>query len=146
MERRERPVLVFDGDCGFCSSSVRFIERHIPVDADIVPFQTTDLAPLGTTRSRAEREVLWVTRDGEVYGGAAAAAHVLRASSRRAWRPLGRIISVPPISWLAAGVYRVVAINRHRMPGGTPACAIGPGPGAGPGSGPGPGPGARSRP
>jgi hypothetical protein len=31
---------------------------------------------------------------------------------------------LPPVSWLAAGVYSLVAANRMRLPGGTPACAV----------------------
>jgi predicted DCC family thiol-disulfide oxidoreductase YuxK len=31
---------------------------------------------------------------------------------------------LPPFSWLAEGVYRVVAANRQRLPGGTPACRL----------------------
>jgi predicted DCC family thiol-disulfide oxidoreductase YuxK len=30
----------------------------------------------------------------------------------------------PPVSWLARGLYRVIADHRDRMPGGTPACAL----------------------
>lgn len=125
MERRDRPVLVFDGDCGFCTSSVRFIERYIPADAEIVPFQTADLDALGTTRARAEREVLWVDRTGRVHGAAQAAARVLIAGGGM-WAVLGRLMTIPPLSWLAAVVYRLVANNRQRMPGGTPACSIDP--------------------
>jgi len=31
---------------------------------------------------------------------------------------------VPPISWLAALAYHVISVNRYRLPGGTPACAV----------------------
>ncbi|MGH9170291.1 MAG: hypothetical protein ACRD0Z_05400, partial [Acidimicrobiales bacterium] len=36
----------------------------------------------------------------------------------------GRALSVPPLRWLAAAVYPVVARVRHRLPGGTPACRV----------------------
>ena len=32
----------------------------------------------------------------------------------------------PPLRWLAPYLYRLIARNRHRLPGGTPACAIRP--------------------
>jgi predicted DCC family thiol-disulfide oxidoreductase YuxK len=116
-----RPVLVYDGDCGFCTSSVRLVER-IPADADVVAFQLADLDALGTTAERAEREVLWV-ENGVVYGGARAVARLLiRAGGP--WRALGAIVGVPPLSWLAGGVYALISANRHRLPGGTPACAL----------------------
>ncbi|WP_030173840.1 thiol-disulfide oxidoreductase DCC family protein [Spirillospora albida] len=123
MTRRERPVLVYDGDCGFCTSSVRFLERRVPVDAEIVAFQFADLAALGTTAERAGREVLWVDRAGRVSGGADAVGRLLTAAGGP-WRVPGVAMRVPPLSWAARAVYRLVAINRHRMPGGTAACRL----------------------
>jgi predicted DCC family thiol-disulfide oxidoreductase YuxK len=38
------------------------------------------------------------------------------------WRIAGRILLLPGISWMAAHTYRLIATNRHRLPGGTPAC------------------------
>ncbi|GLW67029.1 hypothetical protein Arub01_52720 [Actinomadura rubrobrunea] len=123
MTRRERPVLVYDGDCGFCTASVRFVERHVPTSAQIVAFQFADLDALGTTAERAEYEVLWVDRSGRVSGGAQAIARLLMDAGG-AWWPLGALLRVPPVRWIAHGVYRLVAANRHRMPGGTAACAL----------------------
>jgi predicted DCC family thiol-disulfide oxidoreductase YuxK len=77
-----RPVLVFDGDCAFCTSCARLLKRIGP-ETDVVAWQVADLDELGIT--------------------AAQAAEALR--------------------WLAAAGYRLVARNRHRLPGGTPACA-----------------------
>jgi predicted DCC family thiol-disulfide oxidoreductase YuxK len=119
---RGQPVLVFDGDCGFCTTSVRFAERRVGVRARVVPWQFADLRALGAARERAEREVLWI-EDGRVYGGARAVARLLIAAGRP-WSPLGFVLRVPPFSWVAQGAYRLVAANRHRLPGGTPACAL----------------------
>ncbi|MET8052437.1 DUF393 domain-containing protein [Streptosporangium sp. NPDC005286] len=119
-----RPVLIFDGDCAFCTTSVRFAERRIGVRALVVPWQFTDLPALGVTRERAEREVLWV-QDGGVHGGAQAVARLLIAAGLP-WSPLGFALRVPPLRWAAQGLYRLIAGNRHRLPGGTPACALPP--------------------
>ncbi|WP_440082456.1 thiol-disulfide oxidoreductase DCC family protein [Streptosporangium sp. LJ11] len=117
-----QPVLVFDGDCGFCTTSVRFAERRVGVRARVVPWQFADLRALGVTRERAEREVLWV-ENGRVYGGAQAVARLL-ISAGLPWSPLGLVLRIPPFRWVARGIYRLVAANRHRLPGGTPACAL----------------------
>jgi predicted DCC family thiol-disulfide oxidoreductase YuxK len=116
-------VLLYDGDCGFCTSSARFIERRIPADAEIVAYQRADLDALGTTAERAEHEVLWAA-GGRVYGGARAVAMLLTAAGGP-WRPLGVFLRVPPVSWIAQGLYRLVSANRYRLPGGTPACREG---------------------
>ncbi|WP_460307052.1 thiol-disulfide oxidoreductase DCC family protein [Actinocorallia aurea] len=122
---RERNVLLFDGDCGFCTTCVAFIERRIRPDAEILPHQWQDLASYGTTADRAADEILWITPSGEILGGARAVAAMLR-SSPAPWRPLGRLLTLPPLTWAAHAAYRITARNRHRLPGGTPACALPP--------------------
>jgi predicted DCC family thiol-disulfide oxidoreductase YuxK len=121
--RRTRPVLVYDGDCAFCTTSARFIERRIPVSAEIVAWQLTDLDALGTTAERAQRELLWVPTSGQVVGGADAVTALL-VDSGGWWRLLGRAAQSPPLHWIAGAMYRLVATNRQRLPGGTPACAL----------------------
>lgn len=115
-------VLVYDGDCGFCAASVRFAERRIGLRAHPTPWQRADLAALATTRERAEHEVLWIEH-GRVYGGAQAVARLLIAAGPP-WSPVGLLLRVPPLRWVAHGVYRLVAANRHRLPGGTPVCSL----------------------
>jgi alpha-1,6-mannosyltransferase len=117
------PILVYDGDCGFCTQSVRVIERWIPTKARIVPWQFADLAAMGTTPQQAQGEVLWVAEDGRVHGGAQAVAQLL-VDAGGVWAALGTAIRIPPIRWIAHLVYRVIAANRYRLPGGTPACAL----------------------
>lgn len=118
---RERPVLVYDGDCGFCTTCARFLERIGP-DAEIVAWQLTDLAELGVTEGQAADAVQWVAVDGTVRSGHEAIAAVL-SSAGRIWTIAGRLIVLPGVSWLAARAYRLTADNRYRLPGGTPACA-----------------------
>jgi predicted DCC family thiol-disulfide oxidoreductase YuxK len=119
--RRERPVLVFDGDCAFCTSCVRALERIGP-DAEIVAWQLTDLAELGLTEQQAIDAVQWVEPDGTVRSGHEAIAAAL-GTAGGIWKIAGRGIVLPGISPVAATGYRLVADNRHRLPGGTPACA-----------------------
>lgn len=120
---RERPVLLFDGDCAFCSRTAEVIRHSIPTSGTVEPWQFADLPALGTTQAQAEHEVVWVGRDGSVHGGAQAIAHLL-IDAGRWWAVLGWALRVPPIRWIAYVGYRLVAINRHRLPGGTPACAL----------------------
>ena len=121
MTPRERPVLVYDGDCAFCTSCARILERTGP-DAEIVAWQLTDLAALGLTEQQAADAVQWVETDGTVRAGHEAIAAILKTAGR-IWKLIGRMILLPGISWIAAKVYRLVAENRYRLPGSTPACA-----------------------
>ncbi|MFG3281749.1 thiol-disulfide oxidoreductase DCC family protein [Streptomyces sp. NPDC048111] len=120
---RSRPVLVYDGDCAFCSSCVAFVERRIRPRCDTTPWQFADLAALGVVQQRAAYEVLWVTPDGRVRGGAQAVARLL-LNAGGVWAVPGALLTLPPLRWIAHGLYRLVADHRDRMPGGTPACAL----------------------
>jgi predicted DCC family thiol-disulfide oxidoreductase YuxK len=122
VSRRGRPVLVYDGDCAFCTNCARVLERIGP-DAEIVAWQLTDLAELGITAEQAADTVQWVQIDGTVRSGHEAIAAVLN-SAGGIWKIIARILLLPGISWIAANVYRLVAANRYRLPGGTPACAV----------------------
>ena len=126
---RDVPWLIFDGDCAFCTSSAQWLalrlRRSSGPNARLVPWQFTDLAALGTTAERAQREALWVATDGGIHGGAAAFAKWLKFRGG-AYGVAGRLLDLPFVRKLAAAVYRLIARNRHRMPGGSPACALPP--------------------
>ena len=119
------PTLLFDGDCAFCTRSADLARRVLPAGVDVVAWQFADLDAFGTTAERARSEVLWVDRDGTVSGGAPAVARLLRAAGLP-WSLFGVVLSVPPVRWVAPSVYRLVAANRYRLPGGTPACRVPP--------------------
>ncbi|HVE99386.1 MAG TPA: DCC1-like thiol-disulfide oxidoreductase family protein [Mycobacteriales bacterium] len=116
-------TLVYDGDCAFCTRCVRWMERRLPLRPRVVAWQQADLAGLGLTQQACEDAVQWVEPSGRRAAGAAAVAWLLVLSGGM-WRVPGRLMLTPPISWLAAGVYRLVARNRGRLPGGSAACAL----------------------
>ncbi|MGI8457175.1 MAG: thiol-disulfide oxidoreductase DCC family protein [Propionibacteriaceae bacterium] len=123
------PRLIFDGDCSFCTSTVQWLQRRLDrrdgTDPVVVPYQFSDLAALGTTPERAQQEVLWVAADGTLSGGAQAFAGWL-VHRGGLFGVAGRALRLPFVRTLAAAVYRLVAANRSKMPGGTPACALPP--------------------
>ncbi|MEI2777572.1 MAG: DCC1-like thiol-disulfide oxidoreductase family protein [Tetrasphaera sp.] len=119
-------VLIFDGDCGICTTLAGVVERHVrpsPDDFEVMPFQRADLADLGLTEAQCLEALQWVGTDGRIRSAEDAVAKVLLAG--RVWqRPLGLLLLVPGVNQLAGWVYRWVAANRHRLPGGTPACSM----------------------
>ena len=121
MRRRERPVLVYDGDCAFCKKCARLLEKIEP-GAEIIAWQCADLAELGITEEQATDAVQLVQVDGKIRSGHEAIGTIL-STAGGTWKILGRTILLPGISPIAAKVYRLVADNRSRLPGGTPACA-----------------------
>lgn len=119
------PVLVYDGDCGFCTTCVRFIRRHVRSRAGLVAWQDADLDALGLSAAQARAAVQWVGRDHQSRSGHAAIASLL-VDAGGLWSLVGRLMLTPPVSLAAALVYRLVSHNRGRLPGGTPACALPP--------------------
>lgn len=114
--------LIFDGDCGFCTSAVNVLRRVLPSFPESRPYQHTELADYALTTEDAEHYV-WLVTPRRQYAGHLAVSALLRGQPGFAWRFAGRLIAVPPWSWLAAAAYALVARYRHALPGGTPACA-----------------------
>ena len=106
-------VLVYDGDCGFCTGAADFVGGRRFAWQEL---GAEGLARLGLTVAEARDAAWWVDETGR-YRGHLAIGHAL---SRRS--PLGRVLLVPPLSWAGTAVYPLVARWRHRLPGGTPAC------------------------
>jgi predicted DCC family thiol-disulfide oxidoreductase YuxK len=109
-------TVVYDGDCGFCTWTAIHGQRLLAADVDVVPWQRADLAALGLDRGAAAKAVQWVVPGAPPRAGHRAIAAWLIASGLP-WSPAGWLLRLPPVSWLAAGTYRVVARNRHRIPG-----------------------------
>lgn len=127
MDTPPGPVLVFDGDCAFCTSSARVLARWSNRrDAyHVAPWQQLDLTALGLTEGQCIEAVQWVDGRGGGASGHLAIAAALRAG-HPAWRPVAVLLRAPLVSPLAARVYAWVADHRYAMPGSTPACGVTP--------------------
>ena len=115
-------TLIFDGDCGFCTTSAGWARRIAP-GVETVAWQLTDLEALGVSEAAARDAVQYIGDDGEIRGGAAAIARLL-VDRGSVWGLLGRLMSLPGVRVVSAWVYKKVADNRYRLPGGTPACKV----------------------
>jgi predicted DCC family thiol-disulfide oxidoreductase YuxK len=115
MTRPERPILLYDGECAFCMRTVRWLQKHLPVQPELAPWQGADLLGLGIAEAEASRSVQWIEPFGRVSSGATAVARLLVSNGGR-WAVLGRLMLVPPVSWLAAAAYGLVARYRRHLP------------------------------
>jgi predicted DCC family thiol-disulfide oxidoreductase YuxK len=114
------PTFLFDGDCAFCSLCARWVERHLPRQPHLVPWQFAELEPLGLTAAECSAAVQWIAGDDHAAG--ADAIGRLLVFQRGGWRAVGRALLLPGVVQIARLVYRWVSRHRDRMPGGTPAC------------------------
>ena len=122
------PLLVYDGDCAFCTSCARWLAASWQRPAHVVAWQRLDadeLAGLGLSAADVRGAAWWLDAAGRRFRGHLAIGHAL-AAGRGWWTVCGRLLLVPPVRWIGAGLYPLVARSRHRLPGGTPDCRIGP--------------------
>lgn len=116
-------LLVYDGDCGFCTKAARWAATGLPAGADVQPWQAVDLAEIGLTLQDVTDAAWWFDESGVKHRGSRAAAGVLAASD--GWRRIvGLLLKLPPISWLAVPVYALIARYRYKLPGATDACRV----------------------
>lgn len=115
-----QPTLIYDGDCAFCERCSQVVRRRVP-GVEVIAWQHADLQQLGLTAEAAAAAVQFVNASARVSAGHAAIADLLIHAGGPA-RLVGRFLLLPGIRLIARGVYRLVAANRHRLPGGTYAC------------------------
>jgi predicted DCC family thiol-disulfide oxidoreductase YuxK len=118
-------VILFDGTCGFCEGSVRFIAArdngYFKFGASQNPEGQQLLARHGTSREAAKSLIL--IEDGQVYLRSTAALRIVR-HLRAPWRWAAILLWVPlPIR---DAVYRMIAAIRYRIAGRSNACEIPP--------------------
>jgi predicted DCC family thiol-disulfide oxidoreductase YuxK len=127
------PLLVFDGDCGFCTAAVDWAARRFRRPVEVAPWQRLELDELGLTREDVDLYAWWIERGDDApdglrrWRGHRAAGRALR-SCRGIWPFFGLLLLLPPpVSWIWAAGYRLVARFRGYLPGATPACKLPPG-------------------
>ncbi len=118
-------VLFFDGDCGFCSASVRRVAKLDPkAKVDFAPLQGKLAAEHALSRyaeNGGGTLVLLRESDGQSFFRSDALIELARVLGGL-WRlaTLARWIPRP----LRDGVYRWIARNRHRLPGSSQQCQL----------------------
>lgn len=108
-------VVLFDGECGLCAASVRFILRRDPA----ARFRFAPLQSATGRRMMAQHHLppddlgsLVLIEDGRAFRESTAALRVARAL-RFPWPLLSVCLLLPRC--LRDPVYRLIARNRHRL-------------------------------
>jgi len=110
-----RPLIFYDGDCGFCDRAVQWVAVR---DRDAF-----DFAPLGGAtflgavaedmRQRLPDTIVVVSSAGDVLIRSAAARYVLKTVGG-IWAALGAALAIVPAPLADAG-YNLFARHRHRF-------------------------------
>ncbi len=116
-------VLIFDGDCGFCTSTANFIVAKTKAPIVAHAWQLVDVTQFGILEAQAKDRVYLIV-DGRPFGGHEAFANILYLQKKWALSTVAFLMLVPPLCWVSRLGYWLVARFRHRLPGGTPACKL----------------------
>jgi len=117
------PILIYDGDCAFCSSTIRILQKFMKQPPPMEPFQFIDTQQFGLSKQQCSEEIKFVDKSGQVHGGEAAFKKLFFEAGGF-WKIFGGILATPVIRQISGVVYRWVAKNRHTLPGGTPTCSL----------------------
>ncbi len=92
-------TLIFDGDCGFCTTSANFIVKESKPKVTAIPYQWADLENFGLTTLQTEKRV-YLNVAGENFGGHKAVAKLLRLQPNIVLRAIGAVSLIPPLAGL----------------------------------------------
>jgi len=104
----------YDGACPLCRAEIDLYRRS---GAKV---RFTDIAHEGAPPAEIDRQTALKRfhmrrADGQLLSGAAAFAHLWKATPGWAW--LGHVAALPPFVWIGEGLYRVFLIFRPGLQG-----------------------------
>ena len=116
MSAPDHPVILYDGNCGYCDRWVQWVLARDPAGhfrfAALDSPEATRLLGDAGPKARATDTIVLVHPGGRVYTESGAALRIPKALGLP-WRLLGLGLLVPAV--LRDGVYRRVAARRHRL-------------------------------
>ncbi len=120
----DKPLVIFDGVCHLCQSSVAFIIQRDP--AGIFNFAPLQSGPAKRILRNAHPDFIagdtvLLVENGEIYTGSEAALRICRRLPLP-WRWLWVLRYVP--KFFRDGIYRFIARNRYRWFGKSRTCMM----------------------
>ena len=111
---RQLPLLIYDGDCGFCLYWIHYWRRLTGDRVAYAPYQQVAEQFPEIPVASFQRAVQYVAVDGKIASGAEAALLTLsHAGGKGFWLSLYR--HVPGFAAIAEGIYAFVASNRAAL-------------------------------
>jgi len=111
---RRLPLLIYDGDCGFCKYWLRYWKRLTGDRVAYAPYQEVAAQHPEIPVAEFKRAVQYIAPDGKIASGAEAALLTLsHAGGKGFWLALYR--HVPGFAAIAEAVYAFVASHRAEL-------------------------------
>src|ERR1019366_8235951 len=105
----QAPLLIYDGDCGFCERWARRAQRWAGHGLQIEASQTAALRHPSIDPQRFDEAVAYQGPDGNLSWAALAAFQALALDPAWAWLP-GLYTRLPGFAWISEAIYRWVAL------------------------------------
>jgi predicted DCC family thiol-disulfide oxidoreductase YuxK len=115
-ERVSRPLLLYDGDCGFCRFWVRRWRAAMRGAVDFAPAQAEAARFPQITEEAWTRSLQLITPEGALYAGAEAVFRTLAYAPGRGWA-LAVYQHLPGVRLVTEAVYRAIASHRNFFSG-----------------------------
>lgn len=122
-------LLIFDGDCAFCTKCVLWGGKRLNPWLETKASQTLNPADFGLTPEDFKKSIWLVNPQNtgqKPLGANRAVAKILQEQHNVLWRALGIVLDIWWIRPIARGTYFLVAKNRGRLPGATAECQLPP--------------------
>lgn len=110
-DKTQLPIMIYDGDCGFCKHWVEKWERITGEHVRYKPYQQALAYYYQLTQKQCQESVQFVMPDGVIFSGAKAVFKAFDYTGRYRWL-LWCYERLPFFGWGAELFYRLVAGHR----------------------------------
>ncbi|MFA7325506.1 MAG: DUF393 domain-containing protein [Candidatus Kapaibacterium sp.] len=110
-------LLIFDGDCGICTYSSEFVQKHTTKDKfEVKPFQILNLSELHPLLSedKTSKSLYLLTEEGKLYNRSKGVFETMKRMDSF-YKPFGYLLSNPFFVILCNPLYDWVARNRTKL-------------------------------
>ena len=123
-EAEKHPIILFDGVCNLCSSSVQFVIRHDPKQHFRFASLQSNFGQSVLNKFNLPTESLqsFILLDGDKIDTASTAALKVAKQLSKGWSLMYAFIIVP--AFIRNAVYQLIAKNRYKWFGKKEACWI----------------------
>jgi len=104
-------LILWDGECAFCRRTAAWLLRHDQSkNLAATPYQQAPSPPMTPELAAAcEKAVHVLKADGTILRAGRAALFLFEQTK---WKPVARLLGLPPLVWLVEIGYGIVARNR----------------------------------
>lgn len=113
-------LVFYDGDCGFCNSSVQFILNKRKRDFYFCPLQSETASKILSSKGiTINMDTIYFFKQGKIYERSSAALQICKGL--KGGYPMMMAFYIVP-KFIRDGIYNMIAKRRHRIRAGY--CAI----------------------